>query len=71
LNGIGFVEYGQVPSSTGEEQCQIFGPVEPRRVGQGRRQMRAMVGEAKTILGLKTKKLMVSSRTVARSRWSL
>ena len=27
------------------------------------------VGEAKTILGPKTKELMVSSRTVARSRW--
>jgi hypothetical protein len=32
--------------------------------------MRAKVGEAKAILGPKTKELMVSSRTVARSRWS-
>jgi hypothetical protein len=31
--------------------------------------MRTKVGEAKTILGPKTKELMVSSRTVARSRW--
>jgi len=32
--------------------------------------MRAKVGEARAILGPKTKELMVSSRTVARSRWS-
>ena len=42
---------------TSEEQCQIFVPVDPRKVGQGRGKMRAIVGEAKTILGLKIKEL--------------
>jgi hypothetical protein len=39
-----------------------------RNLGQGKGQVGAKEGEAKTILGPKSKELMVSSRTVARSR---
>jgi hypothetical protein len=62
LNGIGLFNIAKYHAVTGEERCQIFGPVETKTAGAGRGQVGAEVSEAKTFFGPKSKALRVSSR---------